>query len=84
MAAKKTTAVKKATTASKAVLKGGKFQLKKKKVMNTPTFRRPKTKITPRKPKVINFILDVSVEQRKLICNTESPGNLKYSPSVDS
>jgi hypothetical protein len=52
MVAKKSAAVSKAKNASKAVLKGGKFTLKKKKVMTSATFRRPKTKITPRKPKV--------------------------------
>eukprot|EP00116_Pleurobrachia_bachei_P006463 sb/3466725/ len=51
MVAKKSSAVAKATTASKAVLKGGKFIMKKKKVMTSATFRRPKTKITARKPK---------------------------------
>ena len=52
MVAKKSPAVAKAKTASKAVLKGGKFTMKKKKVFNAPTFRRPKTKMTARKPKV--------------------------------
>lgn len=52
MAATKSAAVTKAKSASKAVLKGGKFTMKKKKVMTSATFRRPKTKITARKPKV--------------------------------
>ena len=49
--------VTKATNTSKAVLKGGKFTLKKKKVMTSATFRRPKTKILERKPKVNILIL---------------------------
>ena len=57
MVAKKSAAVSKAKNASKAVLKGGKFTLKKKKVMTSATFRRPKTKITPRKPKVSSCML---------------------------
>ena len=57
MVAKKSSAVAKATTASKAVLKGGKFIMKKKKVMTSATFRRPKTKIPARKPKVKSEIV---------------------------
>ena len=42
----------KASAASKAVLKGTKFTLKKKKVRTNTTFRRPKTRCLARKPKV--------------------------------
>merc|ERR1719318_1582210 len=73
MAAKKSAAVAKATSASKAVLKGGKFTLKKKKVMTTPTFRRPKTKITPRKPKYarksVNTIQTAKLDKFSIIKN---------------
>ena len=73
MVAKKSAAVSKAKTASKAVLKGGKFTLKKKKVMTSATFRRPKTKITPRKPKYarksVNTINTAKLDKYSIIKN---------------
>ncbi|XP_063676927.1 large ribosomal subunit protein uL23-like [Bolinopsis microptera] len=73
MAVKKSAAVSKAKNASKAVLKGGKFTLKKKKVMTSATFRRPKTKITPRKPKYarksVNTINTAKLDKYSIIQN---------------
>merc|ERR1712167_219593 len=73
MAAKKSAAVAKATNASKAVLKGGKFTLKKKKVMNSATFRRPKTKTYVRKPKYarksVNNINTAKLDKYSIIKN---------------
>jgi len=73
MAVKKSAAVSQAKNASKAVLKGGKFTLKKKKVMTSATFRRPKTKITPRKPKYarksVNTINTAKLDKYSIIQN---------------
>ena len=73
MVAKKSAAVSKARNASKAVLKGGKFTLKKKKVMTSASFRRPKTKITPRKPKYarksVNTINTAKLDKYSIIKN---------------
>ena len=77
MAVKKSAAVSQAKNASKAVLKGGKFTLKKKKVMTSATFRRPKTKITPRKPKVCLF--ELFIYNLKVVYITEPWSGLAAS-----
>merc|ERR1712241_603519 len=72
-AVKKSAAVAQATSASKAVLKGGKFALKKKKVMNSATFRRPKTLSKARKPKYasksVNSINTAKLDKYSIIKN---------------